>query len=186
MGKMAGGDIEVYLLEKSRVTYQSPCERSYHIFYFMITHTVDLHEEAGLSDNIFDYPLVSMGKVIVESIDDSEEMLIMDEAFDILGFTRQEKYDVYKMSAICMHISKMEFTGVGEMASPKSLDAGETVNNLLNFADSGETLYDCFINPKYKVSLSSVEQIMLFMLFILNSSNFFLRLELNGSTRPRT
>ena len=24
MGKMAGGDIEVYLLEKSRVTYQSP------------------------------------------------------------------------------------------------------------------------------------------------------------------
>ena len=26
MGKMAGGDIEVYLLEKSRVTYQSPCE----------------------------------------------------------------------------------------------------------------------------------------------------------------
>ena len=113
-------------------------------------------------------------------------MLIMDEAFDILGFTRQEKYDVYKMSAICMHISKMEFTGVGEMASPKRLDAGETVNNLLNFADSGETLYDCFINPKYKVSLSSVEQIMLFMLLILNSSNFFLRLELNGSTRPRT
>ena len=27
MGRMAGGDIEVYLLEKSRVTYQSPNER---------------------------------------------------------------------------------------------------------------------------------------------------------------
>ena len=36
MGKMAGGDIEVYLLEKSRVTYQSPCERGYHIFYFLV------------------------------------------------------------------------------------------------------------------------------------------------------
>ena len=179
MGKMAGGDIEVYLLEKSRVTYQSPCERSYHIFYFMITHTVDLHEEAGLSDNIFDYPLVSMGKVLVESIDDAEEMLIMDEAFDILGFSRQEKYDVYKMSAICMHISKMEFTGVGEMASPKSLDAGETVNNLLNFADSGETLYDCFINPKYKVLCP--EPIRKMML-----NNSLSRLELNGSTRLRT
>ena len=35
-GKMAGGDIETYLLEKSRVTYQSPNERCYHIFYFMI------------------------------------------------------------------------------------------------------------------------------------------------------
>ena len=27
VGKMAGGDIETYLLEKSRVTYQSPNER---------------------------------------------------------------------------------------------------------------------------------------------------------------
>ena len=151
MGKMAGGDIETYLLEKSRVTYQSPCERSYHIFYFMITHEVDLHEIAGLSDNIYDYPLMSMGKVKVESIDDAEEMMIMDEAFDILGFTKDEKFDVYKVSSICMHLSRMEFQGMGEIASPKNLDAGEFVNKILNFADSGEVLYDCFINPKYKV-----------------------------------
>ena len=158
MGKMAGGDIETYLLEKSRVTYQSPCERSYHIFYFMITHQIDLHQEALLSDNIFDYPLVSMGKVIVESIDDSEEMQIMDEAFDILGFTRQEKYDVYKVSAICMHMSTMEFQGMGEIASAKNLDAGEVVNKILNFGDSGEVLYDCFINPKYKVGTEWVNK----------------------------
>ena len=77
-GKMAGGDIETYLLEKSRVTYQSPMERSYHIFYFMITHKVDLHEACALTDDIHDYPCVSMGKVLVESIDDAEEMQIMD------------------------------------------------------------------------------------------------------------
>ena len=40
---------------------------------------------------------------------------------------------------------------MGEMASPKNLDAGENLNNILNFADSGEALYDAFINPKYKV-----------------------------------
>jgi hypothetical protein len=35
--------------------------RSYHIFYFMITHVVDMR--SFLSENIYDYPCVSMGKV---------------------------------------------------------------------------------------------------------------------------
>ena len=38
--------------------------------------------------------------------DDAEEMQIMDEAFDILGFTRTEKYDVYRISSICMLLSR--------------------------------------------------------------------------------
>ena len=153
MGRMAGGDIEVYLLEKSRVTYQSPCERGYHIFYFLITHCVDLHETCLLSDNIFDYPSCCLGKVKVESIDDTEEMQIMDEAFDILGFSPVEKMDVYRVSALCMQLSKLEFQGMGEVASPKSLDAGVTLNGLCAWSESDEGIYDAFINPKYKVTL---------------------------------
>ena len=51
---------------------------------------------------------MSMGKVKVDSIDDNEEMQIMDEVFDILGFTNQEKTDVYRISAICMKMSRLE------------------------------------------------------------------------------
>ena len=37
------------------------------------------------------------GKIKVDSIDDKEDMQFADEAFDILGFTSEEKYNVYKV-----------------------------------------------------------------------------------------
>ncbi len=43
---------------------------------------MNVRQECHLSDDIYDYPLMSMGKVLVESIDDSEEMQIMDVSPD--------------------------------------------------------------------------------------------------------
>ena len=37
------------------------------------------------------------GKIKVDSIDDKEDMQFADEAFDILGFSEEEKFDVYKV-----------------------------------------------------------------------------------------
>merc|ERR1711970_1313697 len=104
------------------------------------------------------YPAVSQGKVHVESIDDVEEMQIMDEAFDILGFTHEEKFDVYKVTATCMTLSKLEFQGLGEVATPKTLDDGNHLNEMLHFSNNGEDIYDRFINPKFKVGTEWVNK----------------------------
>ena len=36
----------------------------------------------------------------VDSIDDKEDMQFADDAFNILGFTSEEKYNVYKVGVV--------------------------------------------------------------------------------------
>ena len=93
MGKLAGGFIDVYLLEKSRVTYQQDNERGYHIFFQLMEDgpVPGLKELCLLSDDVYDYFFISQGKVKVDSIDDVEELEFTDAAFDTLGFSKTEK-----------------------------------------------------------------------------------------------
>ena len=53
-----------------------------------------------------DYWWVSQGKTTVDSIDDKEDMQFADEAYDILGFSKEEKYNIYKLTAVVMHMGK--------------------------------------------------------------------------------
>merc|ERR1712020_129687 len=99
-GKLAGCDIESYLLEKSRITQQQEVERSYHIFYQMLQPYVgELKGKCHLSDDIYDYNYVSQGKTTVSSIDDNEELEFTDSAFGIIGFSEEEKWNCYAITA---------------------------------------------------------------------------------------
>ena len=53
-----------------------------------------------MSNDIKDYWYVSQGKLTVPSIDDKEDMMYANEAFDILGFSTTEKYDGKFLSAL--------------------------------------------------------------------------------------
>ncbi|XP_059088113.1 myosin heavy chain, muscle-like isoform X2 [Tigriopus californicus] len=152
-GKLSGADMEVYLLEKSRITFQQPLERCYHIFYNIMSDAVsDLKKTCLLSNNIKDYHYVSQGKVSVESIDDKEDMQFADEAFDILGFTKEEKYNVYRVTAVVMHLGEMKFktkSSKDDQAVADESEAGGRVATLLGI--DADTLYENFCRPKIKV-----------------------------------
>ena len=117
-GKLAGCDIVSYLLEKSRITEQQEVERSYHIFYQLLQPFGDnigggLREKCHLSTDIYDYTYVSQGKTKVDSIDDNEELEYTEDAFNVLGFSEQEKFDCYMLTAAVMTFGGVEYKTKG-------------------------------------------------------------------------
>ncbi|XP_034669941.1 myosin heavy chain, muscle isoform X15 [Drosophila subobscura] len=158
-GKLAGADIETYLLEKARVISQQSLERSYHIFYQIMSGSVaGVKDICLLSENIYDYHIVSQGKVTVASIDDSEEFNLTDQAFDILGFTKEEKENVYRITAAVMHMGGMKFKQRGreEQAEQDGEEEGGRVSKLFG-CDPAE-LYKNLLKPRIKVGNEFVTQ----------------------------
>merc|ERR1712088_657771 len=160
-GKLSGADMVVYLLEKSRLTYQQPLERCYHAFYNLMSDQVpDLKAKCLLSNDIKDYWFVSQGKLTVPSIDDKEDMMFADEAFDILGFTSDMKYNVFKNTACMMHMGNMtkDFVPVGkdEQAEVKDESNSQKVAELLGI--DCEWMITYFCKPKLKVGTEWVQK----------------------------
>uniref|UniRef100_A0A8C9RZF1 Myosin-7-like n=1 Tax=Scleropages formosus TaxID=113540 RepID=A0A8C9RZF1_SCLFO len=109
-GKLASADIETYLLEKSRVTFQLKAERDYHIFYQILSQRKpELLEMLLITNNPYDYAYISQGETTVASINDAEELMATDEAFDVLGFTQEEKNGIYKLTGAIMHYGNLKF-----------------------------------------------------------------------------
>merc|ERR1712226_685479 len=153
-GKLSGADMVVYLLEKSRLTFQAELERCYHSFYnIMSDHIPDVKAKCLLSNDIYDYWWVSQGKTSVESINDKEDMQFADEAYDILGFTPEEKYNVYICTAIVMHMGNFakDFVPVGkdEQAEIKDDTNAQKVATL--FGIDCEWMINYFCKPKLRV-----------------------------------
>nr|XP_015211489.1 PREDICTED: myosin-4-like [Lepisosteus oculatus] len=151
-GKLASADIETYLLEKSRVTFQLSDERSYHIFYQIMTnHKPELIEMLLITTNPYDFPMISMGQISVASIDDKEELVATDTAIDILGFTPEEKNGIYKLTGAVMHHGNLKFKQKQreEQAEPDGTEVADKIAYLmgLNSADLLKAL--CY--PRVKV-----------------------------------
>ncbi|KAK3930628.1 Myosin heavy chain, muscle, partial [Frankliniella fusca] len=176
-GKLAGADIETYLLEKARVISQQSLERSYHIFYQMMSGSVKgLKEMCLLSNDIMDYYFVAQGKTTIPnvddgeeciltdgkttipSVDDGEEMTITDEAFDVLGFSKEDKDNIYKITAAVMHMGGMKFKQRGreEQAEPDGTEEGARVAKLLGI--DCDDLYKNLVKPRIKVGNEFVTQ----------------------------
>ncbi|XP_036822270.1 myosin heavy chain, fast skeletal muscle-like [Oncorhynchus mykiss] len=151
-GKLAKADIETYLLEKSRVAFQLPAERGYHIFYQMMTnHKPELVEMTLITTNPYDFPMISQGQISVASIDDKVELDATDDAITILGFSNDEKMAIYKLTGAVMHHGNLKFKQKQreEQAESDGTEVADKIGYLLGL-NSAELL-KCLCYPRVKV-----------------------------------
>ncbi|XP_068508453.1 myosin, heavy chain 7B, cardiac muscle, beta a isoform X2 [Syngnathus scovelli] len=151
-GKLASSDIDIYLLEKSRVIFQQPGERSYHIYYqIMSQKKPELLDMLLVSSNPYDYHFCSQGVTTVENLDDGLELMGTDHAMDILGFLPEEKYGCYKIVGAIMHFGNMKFKQKQreEQAEADGTESADKASYLMGV--SSADLIKGLLHPRVKV-----------------------------------
>eukprot|EP00039_Didymoeca_costata_P001385 m.52055 g.52055 ORF g.52055 m.52055 type:complete len:1903 (+) comp10770_c0_seq2:130-5838(+) len=123
-GVIEGGKIIDYLLEKNRVARQNPQERTFHIFYALVSGcNADKYKvHSGLPENY--HFLSQSGVTKVDTIDDKENWKEVVAAFDLLDFTADQTDAVTRVLSAILLIGNITFDQAGgaQIKNPKILE----------------------------------------------------------------
>uniref|UniRef100_A0A8B9H7Y9 Myosin VC n=1 Tax=Astyanax mexicanus TaxID=7994 RepID=A0A8B9H7Y9_ASTMX len=123
--QIIGANMRTYLLEKSRVVFQSENERNYHVFYQMCA-CADQPEFKSLrllSADKFNYTCMG-GDTEIQGVDDCADMAETRRTFSLLGLKEDFQSDVFKMLAGILHLGNVVIKAVGsDQSSISSSDS---------------------------------------------------------------
>ncbi|GBP44764.1 Unconventional myosin-Va [Eumeta japonica] len=106
--RISGASMRTYLLEKSRVVYQSAGERNYHVFY-QICAARDFLPGLYLDhQDTFQY-LNQGGSPNIDAVDDLKAFNETKGALTTLGVSDSEQMNMFLILATVLHIGNIEF-----------------------------------------------------------------------------
>uniref|UniRef100_A0A8B9S0D9 Myosin VC n=1 Tax=Accipiter nisus TaxID=211598 RepID=A0A8B9S0D9_9AVES len=111
--QIIGANMRTYLLEKSRVVFQSENERNYHIFYQLCASAMQpefKHLKLGSAEE-FNYTRMG-GSTVIEGVDDRANMVETQKTFALLGLKGDFQMDVFKMLAAILHLGNVDITAL--------------------------------------------------------------------------
>uniref|UniRef100_A0AAQ6ACW1 Myosin, heavy chain 9a, non-muscle n=1 Tax=Amphiprion ocellaris TaxID=80972 RepID=A0AAQ6ACW1_AMPOC len=157
-GYIVGANIETYLLEKSRAIRQAKDERSFHVFYYMLTGAGDkLRSELCLED-YSKYRFLSNGNVTIPGQQDKDMFIETMDAFKIMSIPEEERIGLLKVVSAVLQLGNMSFKKErhSDQASMPDDTAAQKVCHLLSINVTDFTR--AILSPRIKVGRDYVQK----------------------------
>ncbi|XP_037328239.1 myosin-9-like isoform X1 [Pungitius pungitius] len=157
-GYIVGANIETYLLEKSRAVRQAKDERSFHIFYYMLSGAGEkLRSELCLED-YSKYRFMSNGNVTIPGQQDKDLFTETMDAFQIMSIPEDERIGLLKVVSAVLQLGNMSFKKERntDQASMPDDTAAQKVCHLLSINVTDFTR--AILSPKIKVGRDFVQK----------------------------
>ncbi|KAL0848961.1 hypothetical protein ABMA28_013349 [Loxostege sticticalis] len=109
-GAIEGGNIDQYLLEKSRIVFQNKGERNYHIFYSLVTGLSSEEKKKLELGRPEDYNYLNSGSMLTcDGRNDSLEFADIRSAFKVLNFPDKDVWGLFSLLAAILHLGNLKF-----------------------------------------------------------------------------
>lgn len=152
--------IQDYLLEQSRITFQSVGERNYHVLYQLVAQGVrspETMQAFHLKPPSFYRYLNASGNNKVDIENESKKFEALTMAFTVLQISQQSIDGVFKVLSAILWLGNLEFCDVdGERCDIESKDKEicEIISNLLglNYSDILQVLLHRQINVRGNIT----------------------------------
>ncbi|GJQ86816.1 Myo5 [Trypoxylus dichotomus] len=124
---ISGASMRTYLLEKSRVVFQAPEERNYHIFY-QLCAARDNHPYLRL-DDASKYHYLNQGNSF-DDMNDRNSYTETVNALTMLGFSEAEQKELFKIIAAILHLGNVRFVETIIEQENEQNQEGCTISNM--------------------------------------------------------
>uniref|UniRef100_A0A665WMM7 Myosin-9 n=1 Tax=Echeneis naucrates TaxID=173247 RepID=A0A665WMM7_ECHNA len=157
-GYIVGANIETYLLEKSRAIRQAKDERTFHIFYYLLTGAGDKLRNELLLENYNNYRFLSNGNVTIPGQQDKDLFTETMEAMRIMSIPEDEQIGMLKVVASVLQLGNMSFKKERhtDQASMPDNTAAQKVCHLMGMNVTDFTR--AILSPRIKVGRDYVQK----------------------------
>ncbi|XP_036377306.1 unconventional myosin-Va [Megalops cyprinoides] len=122
-GNIIGANMRTYLLEKSRVVFQAPDERNYHIFYQLCAsrHLPEMRVLKLDAAENFHYTNQG-GATQIPGTDDAVDLERTRSAFTILGVRSDQQMELFQILAAILHLGNINIQASGRGGDRSYID----------------------------------------------------------------